>query len=105
MVRVGRRLAELREGAGLTQAELAEQLDLGIDYVQRVEVGRYNVTILAVDRICSVLGADIGDAFRRPRSTKIPGPGRPKGKAKEGTASNRSQVPATRQRRRKRART
>lgn len=76
---VGRRVAELRSQAQLTQEELAERLGFSVKYVQRIEGGRENLTLKSLAKIAGELGADATDLFSLPR-TKKPGPGRPKGR-------------------------
>ena len=41
---VGRRVAELRVGLGLTQDKFAESLGVSGVYVRRVEIGQENLT-------------------------------------------------------------
>ena len=76
---VGRRVAELRIGLGLTQEELAEQLDVPPRYVQRVEAGRVNFTLRSLQRWAEVLGVKVAKLLVKPR-LRAPGPGRPPGK-------------------------
>jgi len=78
---VGRRVAELRHQAGLTQEQLAEALDVGSQHVQRIERGSINSTLLALARLADVLGVELpallepSDHVRRvgrPRKTPAP---------------------------------
>lgn len=80
---VGRRVAELRARAGLTQERLAERLGLSVKYIQRVEGGGENLTVRSLARIAGLLGVAVTELFRKPR-TKKAGPGRPK---RKGTAA------------------
>ena len=51
----GLRLRELRISKGLTQEELATLADLNRNYVNQVEAGRRNVSILNIVRIANAL--------------------------------------------------
>lgn len=52
--RIGKRIAELRKGKKMTQAELAERSGLGQGHIARLEAGRYGATI---DVLSSIAGA------------------------------------------------
>ena len=52
---VGRRIAQLRREAGLTQAKLAERLGMAIPNVQRIERGAQNVTVQTIARLAGAL--------------------------------------------------
>jgi transcriptional regulator with XRE-family HTH domain len=75
---VGRRIAELRERAGLTQDQLAERLENSVKYVQRVERGGDNLTIGTVLKFAKGLGARWRELYRAPRSLAPRRPGRPR---------------------------
>jgi methanogenic corrinoid protein MtbC1/DNA-binding XRE family transcriptional regulator len=57
--RVGRRIHELRRGAGLSQATLAERAGLTRPYLGAVERGRQNITLDAGLRIAGALGVSM----------------------------------------------
>lgn len=69
---VGRRIAELRRQARLTQEELAEQLDVGSRYVSRAERGE-NLTLDTLARFANVLGVRARELLDppRPESRKV----------------------------------
>jgi len=73
---VGRRIAELRAGRGLTQQKLAERLGVSTRYVQRVESGSKNLTLTSLAEIANVLRVAVVDLFASPVSTTVR-PGRP----------------------------
>ena len=52
--RIGKRIAELRKGKKMTQAELAERSGLGQGHIARLEAGQYGATI---DVLSSIAGA------------------------------------------------
>jgi transcriptional regulator with XRE-family HTH domain len=60
---VGRRLAELREARGLTQQELADELDVSMRYVQSIEAGTQNLTLRTLAEYASVLRSGIQAVF------------------------------------------
>jgi transcriptional regulator with XRE-family HTH domain len=73
---VGRRIAELRTAADLSQDDLAEKLDVSVKWLQRVERGVENLGIETLVKIVNGLHARMGDLFR---TTKLKAPplGRP----------------------------
>jgi transcriptional regulator with XRE-family HTH domain len=77
---VGRRVAELRGKAGLTQEQQAERLGFTLKYLQRIEGGGENLTVRSLVKIASAFGVPVTELFRRPRTTQA-GPGRPKRKS------------------------
>ncbi len=56
--KVGRRIAELRRKAGLTQEALAEELGVGWRYVSRAERGE-NLTLQTMAKIANVFGVRV----------------------------------------------
>jgi transcriptional regulator with XRE-family HTH domain len=57
VLRVARRVAELRRAKGLTQDQLAEALGTATRNVQRIEAGQ-NLTLFTIARIAAVLGVE-----------------------------------------------
>jgi len=74
---VGRRVAELRSEIGLTQAELAEHMEVSVRYLQSIEAGTENLTLETIAKLATILGAKPAALFEPP-VTKKPRPGRPK---------------------------
>jgi len=74
---VGRRIGELRGDRGLTQEQLAEQLEVSTRYVQSVEGGHENLTLETVAKLATILKAKPIELLESP-STRKPRPGRPK---------------------------
>lgn len=73
---VGRKLAELRKEAGLTQEALAATLHVDVKWLQRLEAGR-NTTLRTLVRISNALGVPPAvlleppsSKTRRPRKTR-----------------------------------
>lgn len=74
---VGRRVAELRRKQGLTQAEIAEVVDVTVAYFARIEGGRENLTIESLAKLAGALSVRVSELFRAPRSRTVKR-GRPK---------------------------
>jgi transcriptional regulator with XRE-family HTH domain len=76
---VGRRMAHLREAAGLTQADVAEKIGTTIPNLQRIEYGTQNATIETMAKIANSIGVRVA-AFFEPLSApkRRRAPGRPK---------------------------
>lgn len=74
IVRVGRRVAELRRERGWSQERFAEKLGTSVQWASRVEAG-VNVTIETLCKLARVLDVELTDLFippapeppRRPR--------------------------------------
>lgn len=79
--KVGRKIAELRRKAGLTQEELAEKLGVGWRYVSRAERGE-NLSLLTMAKIANALGVRVKALLNEPRTIAIK-QGRPKQKRPE----------------------
>jgi transcriptional regulator with XRE-family HTH domain len=73
----GLRVAELRAAHGLTQAELAERLDVTLRYMQRVEAGQQNVTLGTQARVSQALDVPPWE-FLRPATQPDAPTGRPR---------------------------
>lgn len=63
--RIGRRIVELRQKRGLTQAELAERLRVSVQWMSRVEVGE-NLTVYTLARLARALGVRAINLFEEP---------------------------------------
>ena len=72
--RVAWNIRRLRVGRGLSQEALAADAEVDRSYVGRLERAAENPTVGLLDRLASVLDADISEFFRLPRS----GESRPK---------------------------
>jgi transcriptional regulator with XRE-family HTH domain len=70
------RMRELRRVRGLTQEQLASELDMLAPNYARVEQGRQNATVDTVVRVAQALEVSLAELFRLPRTRSIP-PGRP----------------------------
>lgn len=68
---LGRRVAELRRTAGMTQAELADRLDVTSRYVQSIEAGQQNLTVESLTVLAAVLDAALTALFEPPNSRVV----------------------------------
>lgn len=53
---IGRKLAEIRKSAGMTQEQLSELSGLNRANISKIESGKYNVSLDILERLCGVLG-------------------------------------------------
>ena len=58
------RIRELREAAGMTQAELAARVDVARQTVLAIEKGRYDPSLSLAFRIADAFNASIEEVFR-----------------------------------------
>lgn len=65
----GRGLAALRKSRGLTQAQLAEAIDVSTQFVTAIETGKKAPSFDSIDRLARVLGTDAAAIFEAGRST------------------------------------
>lgn len=56
---VGDEIRRARVEARLTQADVADRLDLNASYVSNVEAGRVNLTLGQLTRIADAIGCDL----------------------------------------------
>ena len=73
---VGRRIAEVRRELGWTQQEAAEQLQMPLKNLQRIEAGM-NLTIRTLVRVACGFGIPTCRLFEAPQSREAPQRGRP----------------------------
>lgn len=64
--RIGRRAAEARRLAGLTQEQLAEQVGVSVQTVGRLERGEQAPPLARLEKIAEALGVDLADLMRAP---------------------------------------
>ena len=70
----------------MTQEQLSEVADVTVQYLQRVEAGRENLTVRSLLRLAALLEVTIVDLFATPTSRESR-PGRPVGRRKQQTAT------------------
>jgi transcriptional regulator with XRE-family HTH domain len=64
----GSNLKAARLKLGMTQAQLAERSGLLQQYVSLVESGKQNVTLTTAETLAEVVGRNVSDMLRRPRT-------------------------------------
>ena len=57
---IGSRLKQARIKAGLTQQELAEQTNLSVAFISRIERGSSHINLKRLTQICEILGVSEG---------------------------------------------
>ena len=65
---VGRRIAELRHAAGLTQEQVAEKLGVSTRFYARIESGTANLTLRTMVNVAEVLGTCLAELIVPPAS-------------------------------------
>lgn len=58
---IGERLKIARANSNLTQEKLAEQLDVSVPYLSRVECGDTHINLTRLNQICEILGVTEGE--------------------------------------------
>lgn len=86
---VGRKLAELRSRAGLTQEQFAEQLGMAPNNLQRIELGMQNLTMRTLVRLANAMGIPVAHLFRAPRSRRVTTGRPPKRSAKRNVRAEK----------------
>ncbi len=61
---IGMHIAELRNGKGLTQEQLAGKMEISSKYLSSIERGRENPTLDTLIKLSESLGVNIEDIFR-----------------------------------------
>ena len=57
---IGERLKKARLEKNLTQEQLAEQIDVSIAFLSRVERGSSHINLKRLTQICNILGISVG---------------------------------------------
>lgn len=65
---VGRRIAELRAARGWTQEAFAQEAEVSVGYVRRLEAGDENLTLSSMVRLANLLEVAPIDLLKTPRS-------------------------------------
>jgi transcriptional regulator with XRE-family HTH domain len=58
-LRIGQRIAELRQEKGLTVRQLGEMSGVSYQNITKIEHGKYNVSIDILNKICLALGVEL----------------------------------------------
>lgn len=60
----GRRVAEVRKSRGVTQQQLAEQVNMSVVAIAYIETGKRWARLGTLDKIANVLKVDVADLFK-----------------------------------------
>ncbi len=63
---IGRNVQNARKAVGMTQEELARELDVSLSMISRLETGRTMVSVERLMEIAQILNAFAGDFLREP---------------------------------------
>jgi len=63
LVKIGKRIRELRLATGLSQEKLAFKSRLDRTYIGSVERGERNIAIINLNKVCTALGISIAELF------------------------------------------
>ncbi|NJL74839.1 MAG: helix-turn-helix transcriptional regulator [Saprospiraceae bacterium] len=58
-IKIGQRIKQLREAAGMSQKDLAYTADLDRSYIASVENGQRNISIVNIEKIAKALGVTL----------------------------------------------
>lgn len=61
--KLGKRIKELRKNAGLTQEQVAEQIEMEQNTISVIESGRNFPTLVTLEKIANVLNVELSDFF------------------------------------------
>ncbi len=62
-MRFGKKVKELRRERKLTQAQLAEKVELSINYISQIETGEASPTFETIVKLATGLGVEIRELF------------------------------------------
>lgn len=71
---LGRRIRQLRMQRGLTQAELAEKLNVSFQQIQKYERGRTSISLMRLQAIARALSVPTSDFLREEGSIRLSDP-------------------------------
>ena len=57
---MGYKIKEIREEAGMTQAELSEKSGVGLRFVRELEQGKQTLRLDKVNQLLSLFGSEVG---------------------------------------------
>lgn len=65
LIKLGKRIRQLREGQGLSQEAIALASGLDRSYFGGIERGEHNVAVINLEKIANALNSKIPDLFER----------------------------------------
>ena len=66
---IGKRLKQARLAKNMTQEDLAEELDISVAFLSRIERGLSHVNLKRLSQICGILGITEGEILNGTAST------------------------------------
>ena len=63
LIQFGANLKKVRESKGLTQAQLAIDVDCDMSYISRIELGKISASLMYLKAIADVLEIDLKELF------------------------------------------
>lgn len=64
LLTLGKNIRRLRISQEISQNQLAYETDLSREYINKVETGKYNISIKKLSQIAEALDVDIKDFFK-----------------------------------------
>ena len=64
IVEIGNNIKTLRKNAGLTQAQLAEKINVDSKYISRLETGSSTASIATISKLAGALGVEVKELFK-----------------------------------------
>lgn len=63
-IRFGRRVRQLRMKRGMSQALLAQHLEVRLSHLSNIECGRYSIGFCRLEKLARVLDVELHELFR-----------------------------------------
>jgi transcriptional regulator with XRE-family HTH domain len=63
-IKIGRRIKKLRKMKGISQLELSHLAELDRTYINSIENGRRNVSIVNIEKIANAFGMSVFEFFK-----------------------------------------
>ena len=63
-VKLGQNIKKYRKETGLTQQKLADKIDMGINFIGKIEVGFSNPSLDTIIKIANALNVKLSDLFK-----------------------------------------
>ncbi|OGT33810.1 MAG: XRE family transcriptional regulator [Gammaproteobacteria bacterium RIFCSPHIGHO2_02_FULL_39_13] len=71
LIKLGKRIRELRKAKGFSQEEFAYEVDLDRTYMGGIERGERNIAAINIIRIAKTLKVEVGELFPAIRTLQI----------------------------------
>lgn len=67
---IGMRIKELRQSMDITQEELALNAEINRSYINQIENGKRNISIVTINKISNALGVSLNEFFSVEKNRK-----------------------------------